>query len=98
MTLERRINVWIKTRTIWPVTNTFIFLLHNLNVQQNSIGGFKVMSHAVSRGCPSALVGRRLALRTLRVFCRDSCLVCNHFIHIQDHDYVLYWCVVHLAL
>ena len=30
-----------------------------------------------------------------RVFCRDSILVCIHFTHTQDHDFVLYWCGVH---
>ena len=33
-----------------------------------------------------------------RVFCRDSILVCIHFTHTQDHDFVLYWCGVHLAI
>ena len=33
-----------------------------------------------------------------RVFCQDSILVCIHFTHTQDHDFVLYWCGVHCAL
>ena len=36
--------------------------------------------------------------RASRVFCWDSFPVCPHFTHLQDHDYVLYWCGVHWEL
>ena len=50
-------------------------------------------SYAVSRGHPAPLVGKRLVADGLRVyFGRDSYLVCIHFAHTQDHDYVLYLC------
>ena len=32
--------------------------------------------------------------RALRGFCRDSILVCIHFTHAQDHDFVLYWHII----
>ena len=50
-------------------------------------------SYAVSRGHPAPLVGKRLLADGLRMyFGRDSYLVCIHFAHTQDHDYVLYLC------
>ena len=47
------------------------------------------MSHAVSRGRLAPLVDRKFVVVGL---------VCNHFTHTQDHDCVLYWCGVYLAL
>ena len=57
--------------------------------------GFTVMSHGVSRGHMATLVGKRFWAGRLSL---DSCLVCIHFSHAQDHHYVLYWCGVPLAL
>ena len=49
-----------------------------------------------SSGCLAALVGKRF-------LCGGFCVclsefICTHFTHIQDHDYVLYWCGVYWAL
>ena len=56
-------------------------------------------SYAVSRGRLAPLVGKIVLAGGLRVyFCLDSCLVYIHFAHTQDHDYVLNWCGVPLAL
>ena len=56
-------------------------------------------SHAVSRGHPSPLVGKRFLAGGLSVyFCLDSCLVYINFAHTQDHGYVLHLFGVPLAL
>ena len=50
-------------------------------------------SHAMSRGHPAPLVGKRLLADGLSVyFGLDSYLVYIHFAHTQHHDYILYLC------
>ena len=61
---------------------------HAVIKQTSWIVGFTVTSHAVSCGCPAALVQscwqKIFAWRTWRVLCQDLFLVCIHFTHIQD--------------
>ena len=63
-----------------------------------AIGGFTMTSNAVSRGRLAPLVGKSFGYQAWRAFCRDSILVCLHFTHTHDHDFVLYWCGVHWTL
>ena len=57
-------------------------------------------SHAVSRGRLTVTTGwqKICSWRASRVFWLDSCIVFIHFAYTQDHDFVLYWCWVPLAL
>ena len=70
-----------------------------VDTSSDGIGAFTVTSFTVSRGGLASLVGKRfVAGGPSHVFCWDSFPVCPHFTHLQDHDYVLYWCGVHWEL